>query len=205
MHSPRPHIPDAQADILSQLSRECQVPLHYVIPARTRVKVTLAEDIRGRSNIERAVRKGARRQGGSNPKLEIRGRKKFIEHDGIRERKNVEHPESCTQHRFGVGERVPGKTYARLEIPKCGICEQRIAQMRLRIGELSQNGQLSMHFAWHRRRFVAQPEIDRKVRTPTPIVLHVRPNNRLAKSSPRDRAGKGHTQRERRVGQKIGQ
>src|ERR1700730_3616735 len=82
------------------------------------------------------------------PELKKRSRKEFIEHDGIWERKNVEHPESSTQRGLRVGERVPGKTYARLKIPKRRVSEQRIAQMRLRGDEASPCGQLTVYFGW---------------------------------------------------------
>ena len=121
VNASRAHIANAHADVLSHLSRNRQIPLHDVVPARARVKVSLPEYIRRRSNIERGVRKGVRRQCGGDPQLEKRSRKKFIEHDSVGERKHIEHSKSSTQHGFCVTERVPGETHARFKIAQCRV------------------------------------------------------------------------------------
>src|SRR5258707_14578784 len=75
--------------------------------------------------------------------------------------------------------------------------------MRLCIGKVTQNGQLSLHLCRYGRHFIAQTEIEGNIRSPAPVVLQVSSDDRLPKSSLRDRTRDRRAQRERLIGQKI--
>src|SRR6266403_903815 len=77
--------------------------------------------------------------------------------------------------------------------------------MRLCIGKVTQNGQLSLHLCRYGRHFIAHTEIEGNIRSPPPVVLQVCSDDRLAKSSLGDRTRDRRTQRERSIGQKIRQ
>src|SRR5882762_743500 len=75
--------------------------------------------------------------------------------------------------------------------------------MRLRIGKVTQNGQLSLHLCRNGRHFITQTEIEGNIRSPPPAVLQVCSDDRSPKSSLRDRSRDRRAQRERLIGQKI--
>src|SRR6266404_4590042 len=77
--------------------------------------------------------------------------------------------------------------------------------MRLRIGKVTQNGQLSLHLCRYGRHFITQTEIQGNIRSPPPVVLEVCSDDSLTKSSLGDRTRDRRTQGERSIGQKIRQ
>ena len=75
---------------------------------------------------------------------------------------------------LSIAERIPGKTYAWLEVFPCRVAdEKRVAEMRVGVSEVSQVGELAINFRRYGGHLVAQPQIQCEIREPAPVVLQI--------------------------------
>src|SRR5207244_10879260 len=65
----------------------------------------------------------------------------------IRQRKNIKQASAAPDGHLSIAERIPGKTYAWLEVFPCRVAdEKRVAEMRVGVSEASQVGELAIMF-----------------------------------------------------------
>src|SRR5690349_9222036 len=141
MKATRADVSEAQVCILRKLELQCEIPLHDVIAVRMRIKIGLPK---------RFVRCGhyGKRAAGERSLGQARGTTKRKEWGGeelrgfkeVRKREHIENPEAGIDGAFAIFERVQGKAYTRLKIAKSWIVKQRIAKMRSRVCQISQDG-----------------------------------------------------------------
>ena len=55
--------------------------------------------------------------------------------------------------------------------------------MRLCIGKVAQDSQLTLNLCWHGGHFVTQTEIEGHIRAPAPVVLEIRADDGLTEAS----------------------
>src|SRR5713226_1149026 len=171
---------------------------------RMRLEVRLAKrGGRGGDDIECRAWKGARWQiRGASQTVKGCG-EEFIELDDIGQRQHVEDSEAPAQSGLPIAEWVPGDSNTGLKVASCGVGKQRITQVRRSIRELPENSQFSLNFCRYVRHFIPQAQINGDVRPPMPIVLEIRPHDRLAKAPLGDRAGYSCGQEKGMICQKV--
>src|SRR2546429_5814664 len=92
----------------------------------------------------------------------------------IRQRKNIKQASAAPDGHLSIAERIPGKTYAWLEVFPCRVAdEKRVAEMRVGVSEVSQVGELAINFRRYGGHLVAQPQIQCEIREPAPVVLQI--------------------------------
>src|SRR2546421_4218111 len=180
MHATRTNISSHGSHAWGELVLNVQVPLSHVVALGAGVRVRLAQFV-GRERWQDPVKKptGSRiLDRGIFKKGSCLGHEK---NELIRQRKDIKQSSAAPHGHLSVPERIPGKTYPRLEIFRRGVAdEKRVAEMRVGVSKVSQVGELAMNFRRHRRHLIAEPQIQCKIREPAPVVLQVAAKDGLA-------------------------
>src|SRR5258708_312187 len=190
--------------MLGELVLNIEVVLHDVVTFGVRVKIRLPQLIlRGTDGRVGIVGKSANRYGGCNPDLEIGSREGFEKLDLIRQRQNIEEPEASPHCGCSFREGLPRKTKPWLEVLQRRVAEERTTEMRRRIGQTSESGEMIVRFSRNGRQLVAQTCIDVQVRPYAPVITDVHAIDALPKSSFCQRARNGCGEREWGIGEEV--
>src|SRR5258705_3401643 len=90
----------------------------------------------------------------------------------VGKRQHIENSKSPAQQSLAA-VRIPGKSQARLEIPKRGVSEKGRSHNRSSVGKIAQIGKQIMRLGWHSYHFIAQSGVERQVFFQPDVILNI--------------------------------